>query len=462
MESNELVNFLEPKFGPSVKCSCIMDDLYTVDNLISADRQKNQLGFMAYRVVKPPIELHFSLKCRIELCAIKMWTQIDSLKSTGFEVHVNGDDASREYHKIGSFFNLKENSLQFVNTQYSSPGYECDSSVTCAQLYPSTRIHTRKVKNIKICIKQSNRSCVPVLKRIEVWGKVSIFERNEQHQEILRLIAEADATEAVQMYGCPSTNENTSPIQTIDDSTESSQMDVPETFLDEITYEIMALPMILPSGKVIDNTSLMKHNKEEERWGRLPSDPFTGQIFTDKRKPILDVRLKSQIDTFLLKNCDRSDVGSVPRTVGTLKKRKNDQVTATDINGQDSNEGTLHANSLTMSKRALLANVNEEATCSQASSSYTIPNGLDSKVQNILRTRKYTKLNKDNEETLCLNNCYQCQTKHEKHSNSLYIIRLCSHLICRNCLVDGNVKLCKCGREFSNFHIRKYHITREI
>lgn len=462
MESNELVNFLEPKLGPSVKSSCITDDLYPVENLISSDRQKSQLGFMAYRVVKPPIELHFTLMCRIELCAIKMWTQIDSLKSTGFEIHVNGDDASREYHKIGSYFNLKENSLQFVNDQYSSPGYECDASITSAPLYPSTRIHMRKVKNIKVCIKQSNRSCVPVLKRIEVWGKVSIFERNEQqHKQIARLISQTPTAEAVQMYGCPTTNENTPHAPTIDESMNSNQVDVPEAFLDTITYEIMALPMILPSGKVIDNASLMKHNSEEEKWGRLPSDPFTGQIFTDKRKPILDVRLKSQIDTFLLKNCNRSDVSSVPRTVGTSMKRKNDQVTEY-THAQDSIKLNRRSDSSTTDKPAISGNVSNQATSSRASSSYTISNCLDNTVQNILRTRKYTKASTNNEERMALNNCYQCQTNHESHSNSLYIIRLCSHLICRACLVDGKIKLCRCGREFSNFHIRKYHMTREI
>lgn len=450
MDPNELINFLDPQFVPSIKCSCPEDDLYTVDNLISIDQRKYQLGFMAYRVVKPPIELHFSLKCRIELGSIKMWTQIGSLKSTGFEVHANSSDVSREYEKIGSFFNLKENCLQFVSTAL---GYERDGRCTVAQFYPSTRNHLRKVKNIKIYIKQTNRSCVPVLKRIEIWGKVSSLEDMEQRKQIQQIILNKAEKESAQLINDASKEENT---QAAIDESVKNQLEIPEMFLDEITYEIMALPMILPSGKLIDNSSLVKHNEQEEKWGRLPSDPFTGQIFTDSRKPILDVRLKSQIDTFLLQNCDNSAVRGVPRTVGSTKKR---EIAAVPSNrAHRIEEITSHSN--TDVKRAKLVSSAGENASGETSSMQINPVCSNSAICNVLVTRKYTKIN--TKPSNSLNNCFQCQTRHEPDSNSLYIIQMCSHLICRSCLVDGNVKLCKCGKEFDNFNIKKYHITREI
>lgn len=51
---------------------------------------------------------------------------------------------------------------------------------------------------------------------------------------------------------------------------------VPDRFLDEITYEIMALPMLLPSGHCVDRSTLDKLHHTDSIYGRPPSDPFTG------------------------------------------------------------------------------------------------------------------------------------------------------------------------------------------
>lgn len=97
---------------------------------------------------------------------------------------------------------------------------------------------------------------------------------------------------------------------------ESILVDIPEEFLDAITWEIMALPMVLPSGKVVDQKTLDLHAQAEANWGRHPSDPFTGIIFSDGCRPVLDTALKSRIDRFLVLNQDRKDLKTVPRTVG--------------------------------------------------------------------------------------------------------------------------------------------------
>ena len=51
---------------------------------------------------------------------------------------------------------------------------------------------------------------------------------------------------------------------------------VPERFLDEITCEIMVLPMLLPSGHFVDRSTLDKLHTTDCMYGRPPSDPFTG------------------------------------------------------------------------------------------------------------------------------------------------------------------------------------------
>ena len=56
--------------------------------------------------------------------------------------------------------------------------------------------------------------------------------------------------------------------------------------LDDITHLPMITPIVLPSGYIIDKSTLDKYNFEEDKWGRAPNDPFTKKPFTKSLKPI--------------------------------------------------------------------------------------------------------------------------------------------------------------------------------
>lgn len=62
----------------------------------------------------------------------------------------------------------------------------------------------------------------------------------------------------------------------------------------------MTLPMLLPSGVSVDNTTLEEYQKREATWGRPLSDPFTGVPFTSTSQPLPNPQLKTRIDQFLL------------------------------------------------------------------------------------------------------------------------------------------------------------------
>lgn len=65
---------------------------------------------------------------------------------------------------------------------------------------------------------------------------------------------------------------------------------------------------------MIDQATLDKHVKSECKWGRSPSDPFTGVAFSEGARPTSLTELKTRIDHFVIKNLDR--LGNVPRTLG--------------------------------------------------------------------------------------------------------------------------------------------------
>lgn len=47
-------------------------------------------------------------------------------------------------------------------------------------------------------------------------------------------------------------------------------------FLDKITYEVMQIPMLLPSGHCVDRSTVEKLANNDALYGRPPTDPFTG------------------------------------------------------------------------------------------------------------------------------------------------------------------------------------------
>lgn len=53
----------------------------------------------------------------------------------------------------------------------------------------------------------------------------------------------------------------------------------PSKFLDSITYEIMLLPMILPSGHCVDKSTIHRLALNDNSYGRPPTDPFTGESY---------------------------------------------------------------------------------------------------------------------------------------------------------------------------------------
>lgn len=453
MDTN-LINFLEPIFETKIKCSVAEDDYHSIGNLVSKNKRQCDLGFMAYRVVKPPADIEMELTCHIELCLVKIWPKIDSLKSTGFEIHVKSEK-QLEYQKIGSHFNLKENGIQFINNRASSHLYDGipDSQFTTAFFYNSAHRPMKNVKSIKLSIRQTERCCVPVIKRIEIWGKISELESIENKSNITRIISE-EAESKIKHLNCSKGDQNGAEAKT----DESASL-IPEAFLDAITYEIMALPMVLPSGKVIDNLTLLRHNAQEEKWGRTPSDPFTGQAFNESRKPILNDRLKSQIDAFLLANSDVPALSNVPRTVGPVGKRRLSKDRCIGDAGIVTNKVSKVENTIKLPESTATSTSNGLInTALPSTSSETCDRQmLSNAVQNILKSRKYTKVTRNRSRDAETEKCFQsCETQ-LNCNNILYNIKSCLHFICRHCLVERNLTICKCGNSFSNVDVNKYH-----
>lgn len=74
MSSERLIDFLDPKLSENCEISSdgVSDDYYSLDNLISSNINKRNIGFMAFQVSKPPIEITIKFKWKINLKVVKV------------------------------------------------------------------------------------------------------------------------------------------------------------------------------------------------------------------------------------------------------------------------------------------------------------------------------------------------------------------------------------------------------
>lgn len=101
------------------------------------------------------------------------------------------------------------------------------------------------------------------------------------------------------------------------------------------------LPMLLPSGVSVDNTTLEEHQKREATWGRPPNDPFTGVPFSSTSQPLPNPHLKNRIDRFLLQKGIMSRDGML----GGQGDRENPQASrlvASTVDGRNGGHSSLN------------------------------------------------------------------------------------------------------------------------
>ncbi|XP_076372292.1 RING finger protein 37 isoform X2 [Tachypleus tridentatus] len=327
------LNFCKVEYNCHIQCDQVSADGYEVDNLISLDANKRQKGFRAEYFIKPPVNITVTFPVCLEVSHILLGTQVGSQQTTGIEVYSqysksNEKDSTDRFDIIGKCFNISNSRLGFYNHYYcprelvrgtSLPDFSRNSDI----FY---RFRTKfigsinSVRRIRLRIMRTLSSTVPALSFLEVWGQPSRGCTKEAVKSFLDLQLKAynntkqKSMRLEQSIDCGSgssaeTSKSHSPCK---HSVEIAH--VPEEFIDPISCEIMSLPVLLPSGHTIDQSTLDKFINVEASWGRLPSDPFTGVVFHKGCTPLPNSALKARLDLFLIKHGDQFT--NVGRTVG--------------------------------------------------------------------------------------------------------------------------------------------------
>jgi len=211
----------------------------------------------------------------------------------------------------------------------------------------------QKVTHVALKIARLSGSSVPAIGKVEIWGQPSavckpgVLEYALGIQEKIQAGAAVKTTAIINRTTANSKN---------DSLLSYSRSSLPEDFIDPITCELMTVPVLLPSGHNIDMTTLEKHITAERSWGRLPSDPFTGKVFSDTSKPVPNSALKVRIDKFLLTS--GVSTSSCGRTVGRENslsgaRNLNDSLLLkTNINTALESNKSVHCDSKEFRKRS--------------------------------------------------------------------------------------------------------------
>lgn len=391
-----LFNFLDPKLSPFVRTSSPATDNYEVDNLVSENFTKKNLGFIAYSSVKPPVDIEFTFICPVNIHYIMLKTMVGSQKSTGIEIMAKNDSqeytyiSKSIYNQLGVFFcNSK------IYSKDSCPKNFDHNLYHMAYFNRSSYRVFLEATSLKIIIFRTEKS-VPCLGAIEVWGMPAKSCSKVTKETVIHIMMKEK-----QQLGSSEGKQD--------------QFTIPNDFKDDLTYDLMTIPMTLPSGKTVDQSTLDKHVENERLFGRKPCDPFTGIKFTEKLKPILNVSLKSRIDMFMLQNNSRSELFNYKRTLGR----------AAIVTDSGKNK------KVKMTPKDKLEEAIEQ-------------------VRNSSNFINITSINRAENDT-----CVTCQN----HCNFLYKI-LCKHLYCRQCLVIilKHAKCSLCQKSFCTKDIQKINV----
>lgn len=420
-----MFDFLNLKLSPKVRCTAPSMDGYETENLISPNELTKSRGFLAYISIRPPVDLDFELICPISIGYVFLSTVVGSQKTNGVELLAKSRNCG-EFVSVAKAFFSSEEGVFFCNSRlfskaappanYSARFYLCFLKRDAFKVFMNA-------SEVRVRILRTERS-VPCLGRVEIWGRVSKMCSETTANTINKLMQPVARSSEEEIAA-----DNSSVV-----ARSEANFEVPEEYKDALTYEIMAIPLTLPSGSTVDQTTLEKYIENEASYGRQPSDPFTGLKFTESRKPVLNTALKSRIDMFLIQNSEAAETKNASRTVGKSNDKAEMLQKIKELNAKRKAEDPCEDTNKTKTSKC-----NDEDL-----------NALIQKTVNSKNFIRFTAVEERKDEEL---GCGECGTV-----ESLYILP-CNHLYCRKCLMDVCSELeCKnCRVTFTKADPKKFH-----
>ena len=351
-----LINMCHPSLQPGIKCNKPSYDGYEVENLTKVTSMLGNNGFMVERFIKAPVNVTLQFPCNIHIFKICINPFVGSQKSLGFEIFTNSENVKHSwlidstsstipidtdgcFVSIGRTLLTEARNICFRNYKFDCRELsvsEIPSVILCKQEIPLTHYQNRSLQNVShvmVRITHTAGSSVPCIGKLEVWAKPAANVSKELKQKLYSCFMDSQTCKNESDSIALAENEPISKDGNIPETlnqepiTSADSVEVPEEFTDPLTCEIMSVPMLLPSGQSIDQSTLENFIDAEANWGRPPSNPFTGIKFDKSYKAIPNISLKVRIDKFLMEHS--SHFPNVSRTVGRASDFHNQHIPVT-------------------------------------------------------------------------------------------------------------------------------------
>ena len=356
------------------------------------------------------------------------------------EYKIQAEDVSFRAARIDL---MEPSSICFNNKYFHSSLSICDTPAAnerCLNVNMHGRLH--HVIAIKIGLHSMCIGSVPSVSKLEIWGVPS---RNLEQNIVQDVV-----TKWKQYKESISTNRDNGQSLNSDLSIPSSQQvpndkdflfeadqpAMPKEFIDPLTFVMMINPVLLPSGQTIDQATLDKHIVTQSEWGRPPSDPFTGVVFSEQYQPVPNVALKLKLDRYHMSAMSTSSVcteGSdairwQQRTPEMTVKRQNHNKFETSIYDCFESSSAGESSSVVADRRSIDESI--EKTMLKAKSQPTNSRIIRAEFSHTNPLR-----------------CCKCKTLFSRLTSQYQLP--CLHKLCRTCLLALSSIVCpQCSKIF--------------
>lgn len=236
--------------------------------------------------IRGPVQIHILFNEPIHVSKIVLDAKLNAQISNGFvlcssTLPVSDYDNNRQkyldsFQQIGKVLNEKNKSAhvyEFTRRNDETTRGE-ESSQTVNRVFFNTKNPTQltHLRALSISITRTLNSSNPCIRSLRVFGLCSSIDRS---------IDASKPSGAV-----------------------VKRVEMPGEYLDELTHELMRVPMRLPSKRYVDKSTLDRYIKENtsKNPNEPVKDPFTRMPFGPAYQPLIDEELKSKIDKFLFEN----------------------------------------------------------------------------------------------------------------------------------------------------------------
>ncbi|XP_060570409.1 RING finger protein 37-like [Ruditapes philippinarum] len=341
-----LIDFCHHSVKSKIKADKVSFDGYEVQNLVSSNLENKRKGFLSDHFIKPPVNVTVQFPCNVciyrividpvigqqKSCDLKIFTAAEKmtdswLYSTNSDKTVKTDGVIFNY--VGSSTQTDPSVICFVNNQFKERSSWRIENIPDVKSYPCVlQLNARKpgglysASHVTVCLSRSIGGKSAALRRLEIWGipalKVPVPVQHTLRNAYIEVTDPKEIKGKIAPHKIAKSSELSNSASADKTSCETNKISIdgvsiPDDFIDQITFDLMTVPVLLPCGKNIDQSTLDRFVNTEASWGRLPSDPFTAVIFSPSSGPITNTSLKARIDSFVLKH---SNSLKVPQTLG--------------------------------------------------------------------------------------------------------------------------------------------------